>query len=987
MMSPLNQMQRTQKAIAKSLQRLSSGSRVNSAKDDSASLSILNKLDAQSRGLVMANQNINQAQGMLQTAASAIDTQLELVQKMRELSLRSSSGTLTSQDRVNLDKEFQALYAEYQRITESTEFNGVRLLDGSFSNSTIYVGDGRNAKGDNTIDFSLPSLTSSDIFKSTVGNGTFTQSQTLDTTDTYPLLVESESYSYDSRLADFNNDGDLDIVSADNNSSTISVRMGNGDGTFQTVRTYSVSAGAYSVTVGDFNNDGFDDIATSSDSTNVASVFLNDGSGGFAAAATFSLESVGNKIVAGDFDGNGRDDLAVLEIGNSKIELFLSSAAGVFTTASTSKTTSSNVADIAIGDVSGSNSLDIVAVNGEDYTYQVFEGNGAGGLTTQLAIDTNYAFNKVALADITNDGNDDFIFTSYNDGAISTIVSGVGVENDSLDGSLLTSFLITDLNGDNIVDFVGADEGRVYFIEGDNSGIFTGLSVAGGNSQTNYSLAAGDLDGDNVSDIVGSQGDFDSLYIGMGYSGGAFTTEDTSSTFQSATSTVTQGPGTFEVKLGDLNSDGILDIVSANYIASTISVFLGKADGTYFNQMTYAVGANITDLLLEDLNGDGKLDIATADYGDSTVSILTNKGNGLFNTRTTFATSSGAYQIRSAEINGDGNLDLVTSNGSEIDYHLNNGVGTFGAGTIAVIEAWTGSIKDFQTGDINNDGKADIVYSWQRNLSNNIKIRTGNGNGTFTAQANLTSGLSPRGVVLGDFNHDGNLDIANVNFGTTTLSVYLGAGTGSFGASVTYTIASGAEDIYTADLNGDGNLDLVVGNSNNSALNILMGNSNGTFNTQTTFSISGGTSLKAYGLALGDTNGDGSIDIVTANYTDSISIITNGTQQIPATASSMSIISQSASEAALNILDAALGNLRSAQASIGALHERLDFAASFNMLTHESLEDAKSKMNDVDLALETSELVRSQILAQAQIAVLAQANLQAKIVLNLLQFK
>jgi flagellin len=116
-------------SLASSLQRLSSGLRVNSAKDDAAGLAIASKMDAQARGMNVAVRNSNDGISLVQTAESGMSVIGDMLQRMRELSVQATNGTNTSGDLVALNQEYGQLYSEILRTTSSVEFNGTSLLN------------------------------------------------------------------------------------------------------------------------------------------------------------------------------------------------------------------------------------------------------------------------------------------------------------------------------------------------------------------------------------------------------------------------------------------------------------------------------------------------------------------------------------------------------------------------------------------------------------------------------------------------------------------------------------------------------------------------------------------------------------------------------------------------------------------------------------------------------------------------------------------
>ena len=132
------------RALATSMERLSTGKRINSAKDDTAGLSISNRMDAQIRGLTMAVKNANDGISLMQTAEGALDEVTNSLQRMRELAVQAANGTNTTQDRAALDAEVQQLKSEIDRTAKTTQFNSINLLDGSFKNKQLQIGDKAN---------------------------------------------------------------------------------------------------------------------------------------------------------------------------------------------------------------------------------------------------------------------------------------------------------------------------------------------------------------------------------------------------------------------------------------------------------------------------------------------------------------------------------------------------------------------------------------------------------------------------------------------------------------------------------------------------------------------------------------------------------------------------------------------------------------------------------------------------------------------------
>ena len=142
---------KSQDGLNNSLQRLSSGLRINSAKDDAAGLAIANRFTSQIRGLDQAVRNANDAISLSQTAEGAMDESGNILQRIRELSVQSANSTNSAQDRLSLQSEVNQLVSEMDRIAETTTFNGLKLLDGSFSAQSFQVGANSNQTVDVTV--------------------------------------------------------------------------------------------------------------------------------------------------------------------------------------------------------------------------------------------------------------------------------------------------------------------------------------------------------------------------------------------------------------------------------------------------------------------------------------------------------------------------------------------------------------------------------------------------------------------------------------------------------------------------------------------------------------------------------------------------------------------------------------------------------------------------------------------------------------------
>jgi flagellin len=153
------QLNKSQSTQNQAMERLSSGLRINSAKDDAAGLAISTGMQSQIKGLNQAVRNANDGISMAQTAEGSMDEMTNILQRMRELSVQSANATNSSSNRESIQKEVDQLHSELDRIADTTEFNGSKLLDGTSGKTTLQIG----ANAGETMSFSINSVTTNDL--------------------------------------------------------------------------------------------------------------------------------------------------------------------------------------------------------------------------------------------------------------------------------------------------------------------------------------------------------------------------------------------------------------------------------------------------------------------------------------------------------------------------------------------------------------------------------------------------------------------------------------------------------------------------------------------------------------------------------------------------------------------------------------------------------------------------------------------------------
>jgi hypothetical protein len=702
----------------------------------------------------------------------------------------------------------------------------------------------------------------------------------------YSLNVFGFSTASVLMTADLNKDGNGDLIVANSvltTSGSVSVLLGNADGTFQTAVSYpTAGSGTIAAVIDDVNGDGKMDIITVSSNLGSAgfevqqiSVLLGNGDGTFQSAQSFAVPAqVGYtneystpimNIITADLRGDGKKDIVC-----SNGQIFLGNGNGTFAATALQgfpylvDNVSSNGPYLASGDINKDGKMDVVVDTAN--AINVYFGKGDGTFSEDASYDTIANNGEVTLSDLDGDGALD-IYTGLANG-------GVYVGDGSEFG---LSYALMGYGDGTFSGAPSTDSGGVY-------GAYTGTNL-------------GDVNGDGLPDLITL---------------GTYTNNVVSSTF-----TVLLGS-----KQGIFHPASTINIPASSVLnGSTIS-------GTNLSILTYALG---------DLNGDGNADLAFITYGlPSSFSGLI-YWTALSNGDGTFATPV-PHPMPQLAPAGDNDSSTQTIEGMQLapltkggkvamlfSFYENifttqnvylqgfmvlpgNGDGTFGTPVIdytsnSSTHALISPPQVVSIADLNNDGKADLVtiaapliynaagnnylpvYTGGGGQENELQVYLGNGDGTFAAPSTVKpiasmkapqfpSANSP--CVLADFNKDGKLDLAcsgaDAN-GQAELAISLGNGDGTFAAPTILDLTGGVVStqggieggIVAADFNGDGEVDLglLVFNSYNG---ILYGNGDGTFTSVNTGSgivpkdlINIGVGQNAVAV---DLNGDGKPDIL-----------------------------------------------------------------------------------------------------------------------------
>jgi hypothetical protein len=360
-----------------------------------------------------------------------------------------------------------------------------------------------------------------------------------------------------------------------------------------------------------------------------------------------------------------------------------------------------------------------------------------------------------------------------------------------------------DLDGDGSLELVTANLNNVSVLTPGTFGVHADFPAGADPND----LAIGDVNGDGKLDLAVAD-----------LSGGVSVLQQNGFDSFPAPTNFDTGSSVFAVRFADINHDGRPDLVVTNFVSGSVSVLLnttatGATSPSFALAQAFATQVGPEGIAVGDLNGDGRPDLAVANRASDSISILLNTtADGAavptFLPAQNFATGNGPLFIADADLNGDGKLDLVVSN--------NGGGGVFVLINTTAIDASVVSFAPLQqfaigpkavavaTGDINGDGKPDIVFSTPSDGKVHVLINStvsGSTLASFAVSQGFTSGVAPGGIALVDYNGDGALDVAVANFADNNVSILLNNSTNvsavattllSFGVPPTLDLDSGS---------------------------------------------------------------------------------------------------------------------------------------------------------------------------------------------------
>ncbi|SPF45060.1 exported hypothetical protein [Candidatus Sulfopaludibacter sp. SbA4] len=542
-------------------------------------------------------------------------------------------------------------------------------------------------------------------------------------------------------------------------------------------------------------------------------------------------------------------------------------------------------------DFNGDGNLDSAILNPPNATVTLSGPTGNQLSTSQFAISPTAYF--VVAGDFNGDGKLDLAISDTGPSGQVNTQGSVWIYLGNGDGTFKPGrrfpvageafgIAAADFNGDGKLDVAVSDfdHNVVWVLLGNGDGTLR-TAVSYLVAEGPLSMVAADFNGDGRPDLA-VHGD-QAISVLLAKSDG---------TFQPAVNSPGGGLGpsgsnTGYLAFADFNNDGKMDLAAVYQLSNSMSLLLGNGDGSFEAPKNYVSGGSPTSLAVLPLK-DGSFYLITLDANTGNLRFTPGPGDGTLQTPSIYPAGTFPWvAAATADLNGDGISDVIGYDGESILVQAVNSQGVPQAAASYPVPPDTLGLAGViamplvAAGDLNNDGKPDIVVAEAEpagGAGGILTVLLGKGGGALGPAQSYSAGNRAAGVVLADFNGDGKLDAAVINLADPSnptdlggVSVLIGNGDGSFKTPVSYTFGERPFWIAAGDLNGDGKPELVVitdttagfayvGSATAGNVRILMNKGDGTFQAAGVTPLgSGGTAPVA--VAIGDLNGDGKADL------------------------------------------------------------------------------------------------------------------------------
>jgi uncharacterized protein (TIGR03437 family) len=620
------------------------------------------------------------------------------------------------------------------------------------------------------------------------------------------------------QAGDLNGDGFADLVvlgTPEGSTYRIWVWLNNGAGGFAAVRELPLNSRPLALALGDYNSDNRLDLLISIGGSDQALLGLpNDGTGNFGTPRNLLplRDGVYTRLEPTDVDGDGKLDLIVsAATSSSSILVYRGDGAGGFTTQTTLEQLRS---DWAVGDFNGDRRPDVVLAFPDELHLWLNDGTGrypAAPSVIKLNQPFQISYSQLLVADFNADGRSDLLLAAFHGGAASQgmlLFLGKRTGGFNAPAHYLSSLSFAggvvwaagDVTRDGLPDVVMFEYAGASFTSqaalliAQPGGAFAAVRGLPLGNVSN--LAAGDLDGDGIIDLV-----VGSLRILYGDGRGGI----------SETSTLQTSDGPTSVVVHDFNRDGRADVAALSYTDNSLTVRLSGGRGVFSQPASFASGQGVTQLRLGDFNNDGWTDVAAFGLVGNYAVFLNNRSGGFTRSAAQrFGTDQSLYQVAAiGDCNGDGNDDLLLA-----DYHITNGLTLLialgnGQGGFAepIRRTFNEGTNTLTLADLNYDGLADLIYSFGAEL----RVALNQGAASFRPPVSYPISGSSSPLIVRDLNNDGRLDIVVPGSSSNEVTILLGKGDGTFATPLRQPAFGFPSQVVAEDFNGDGTIDLAIG--------------------------------------------------------------------------------------------------------------------------------------------------------------------------------